>query len=173
MSASSATTYRLGNILINEIAPRPHNSGHYTIEACPISQYDAHIKAILGLPIPGGQIRFHTRDMNAIMLNILGGSHPVAHERAVDEAISMGVSLHMYGKGDGRPGRKMGHVTVIGSSMQDIEHQIQPLVELVDGIRAERATPRENLKLEQCSPHSGAAKTCGASEITGITPQHR
>ncbi|MCJ1404126.1 phosphoribosylaminoimidazole carboxylase ade2 [Xylographa trunciseda] len=127
-----------GDIIINEIAPRPHNSGHYTIEACPISQYDAHVKAVLGLPIPVGQVRFHTRDTNAIMLNILGGAKPDTHTNVILEAIKCGVNLHMYGKGSGRPGRKMGHITVIAGTMEDAERQIEPLVRLVDKIRAER-----------------------------------
>ncbi|MCJ1474095.1 phosphoribosylaminoimidazole carboxylase ade2 [Lambiella insularis] len=157
-----------GDILINEIAPRPHNSGHYTIEACPISQYDAHIKAILGLPIPKRQIRFSTGDTNAIMLNILGGADPVAHERAIEQAMTMGVGLHMYGKGNGRPGRKMGHVTVVGSSMPEVERQIEPLIQVVDSIRAERdQPPTEAVEIEQRSSHALTTKTNDIMESSG------
>ena len=145
--------------MINEIAPRPHNSGHYTIEACPISQYDSHIKAVLGLPIPVDQVRFHTRDTNAIMLNILGGAEPHTHRSVVLEAMNLGVNVHMYGKGSGRPGRKMGHITVLASTMEEAERQIEPLIKLVDKIRADRfrdapsnsSTPKKSLSDQNAS----------------------
>ena len=131
-----------GKLLINEIAPRPHNSGHYTIEACPISQYDAHVRAILGLPIPEGGTRLTTPDTHAVMLNILGGARPDTHLIAAQEAMSVrGATIHLYGKGDARPGRKMGHITVVAGSMNEAESQIEPLVKLIDQIRAERKHP--------------------------------
>ncbi|MCJ1384774.1 phosphoribosylaminoimidazole carboxylase ade2 [Xylographa soralifera] len=153
-----------GDLLINEIAPRPHNSGHYTIEACPISQYDAHVKAVLGLPIPVGQVRFHTRDTNAIMLNILGGARPDTHSSVILEAIKLGVNLHMYGKGDGRPGRKMGHVTVLASTMEEAERQIAPLVRLVDKIRAER--------YQETAPKSDTGTTILSKQNIHISQTH-
>ena len=104
--------------MVNEIAPRPHNSGHYTIEACPISQYDAHIRAVLDLPIPTGGTQFMTPDTTAVMLNVLGGAQPHTHKLVLAKAMTIrGARIHMYGKGDGRPGRKMGHVTVIAGSI--------------------------------------------------------
>ncbi|MCJ1395198.1 phosphoribosylaminoimidazole carboxylase ade2 [Xylographa bjoerkii] len=153
-----------GDILINEIAPRPHNSGHYTIEACPISQYDAHLKAVLGLPIPVGQIRFHTRDTHAIMLNILGGTQPDTHTSVILEAMKLGVNLHMYGKGNGRPGRKMGHITVLASTMEEAERQIEPLVTLVDKIRAER--------YRETPSKSSAGKSSLSDPNTNISQNH-
>ncbi|MCJ1316384.1 phosphoribosylaminoimidazole carboxylase ade2 [Xylographa vitiligo] len=153
-----------GDILINEIAPRPHNSGHYTIEACPISQYDAHVKAVLGLPVPVGQVRFHTHDTNAIMLNILGGAKPDTHSSVILEAVKLGVNLHMYGKGDGRPGRKMGHITVLASTMDEAERQIEPLVRLVDKIRADR--------FEQTPPTSSAGATAPSKQNIHIHLNH-
>lgn len=127
----------VGTLLVNEIAPRPHNSGHYTIEGCLISQYEAHIRAILRLPITSTKMRnTHTF---ALMINILGGAQPQSHLRAVQKALSMeGAAIHMYGKGDARPGRKMGHVTVIASSMAEVEDLAKPLIKVVDQIRAER-----------------------------------
>ena len=65
-----------GDLLINEIAPRPHNSGHYTIEACPVSQYEAHLRAILDLPLSQKALRLREP---SIMLNILGGEAPDSH----------------------------------------------------------------------------------------------
>ncbi len=132
-----------GKLLINEIAPRPHNSGHYTIEACQISQYEAHIRAILRLPIPGTSIKMRTSNTFAVMANILGGAQPHTHHRAAQAALSIdGAFIHLYGKGDARPGRKMGHVTIIANSMEEAEDLARPLIEIVDQIRAEwKSTP--------------------------------
>jgi len=133
---------RTGTLLVNEIAPRPHNSGHYTIEACHMSQYEAHLRAILQIPIPHGSLTMKTPDTNAIMLNILGGSQPNSHILVGHKALdTQGASLHLYGKGDARPGRKMGHITLIASSMPEAEQRIQPLISRVDKIRAERNNP--------------------------------
>ncbi|KAH9874064.1 hypothetical protein IAQ61_004692 [Plenodomus lingam] len=117
-------------LLINEIAPRPHNSGHYTIEACPISQYDAHLRAILDLPITQASLRLKEP---AIMLNILGGSTPDSHVQVAHKALeSPNASVHLYGKGDARPGRKMGHITLTAPTLAAAEHEIQPLIAFVD-----------------------------------------
>lgn len=119
------------SLLINEIAPRPHNSGHYTIEACPLSQYDAHLRAILDLPIPDASLQLREP---AIMLNILGGSTGDAHVKfAYEHALANPrTSVHLYDKGDGTPGRKMGHVTVTAHSMSECETLIAPLIHQVD-----------------------------------------
>jgi phosphoribosylaminoimidazole carboxylase len=119
------------SLLINEIAPRPHNSGHYTIEACPISQYDAHLRAILDLPIPESSLQLR---QPAIMLNILGGKTPDAHVKLVYEhALPLDrCSVHLYEKGAGTPGRKMGHVTVTAHTMSEAETLIAPLIHQVD-----------------------------------------
>lgn len=125
-----------GTLLVNEIAPRPHNSGHYTIEACPLSQYDAHLRAILDLPIQQKDIRLKEP---AVMLNILGGRRPHDHVDIADQALKIpGACVHMYGKGDGRPGRKMGHVTITNVTTAQAEHDIAPLIQAVDTLRAER-----------------------------------
>ena len=131
----------VGTLLVNEIAPRPHNSGHYTIEACSMSQYEAHIRAILGLPITERSTQMRNSNTFAVMLNILGGAEPRTHLGVAQEALSIqGASIHLYGKGDARPGRKMGHVNVLASSMEEAEDLIQPLVTHVDQIRAARAS---------------------------------
>jgi phosphoribosylaminoimidazole carboxylase len=117
-------------LLINEIAPRPHNSGHYTIEACPLSQYDAHLRAILDLPIPTESLRMREP---AVMLNILGGKTADAHLDTVKAALSNPrTSVHQYGKGNGTLGRKMGHLTVTAHSMSECETLIAPLIHTVD-----------------------------------------
>lgn len=117
-------------LLINEIAPRPHNSGHYTIEGCPISQYEAHLRAILDLPL-------HQEDLQlrepAIMLNILGGSTPDSHRAFAKEALKhRRTKIHLYGKGQAKKGRKMGHITVTAPTMSEAETLIQPMIDYSD-----------------------------------------
>ena len=92
-----------GRVLVNEIAPRPHNSGHWTIDACPCSQFELHVRAVAGLPLPPGQ-----RHADAVMKNLVGPD-----EVALWPAIvaTPGLIPHLYGKAEARPGRKMGHVT--------------------------------------------------------------
>ena len=94
---------RDGRVLANEVAPRPHNSGHWTIDACPMSQFEAHIRAIAGLPLPPA-----VRHSDAVMKNLVGPA-----EAALWSAIvaSPGLIPHHYGKEEARPGRKIGHVT--------------------------------------------------------------
>jgi phosphoribosylaminoimidazole carboxylase len=121
------------DLLINEIAPRPHNSGHYTIEACPISQYEAHLRAILDLPLPASGLRLREP---AIMLNILGGNTPDSHLRVAAKALEFpNASTHLYGKGEARPGRKMGHITVTAPTLAAADFEIQPLIDLVDDMK--------------------------------------
>jgi len=134
-------------LVVNEIAPRPHNSGHYTIEACPMSQYEAHLRAILDLPIPEKALRLKEP---AIMLNILGGQKPDSHVQIAREALkSPNASLHLYGKGDARPGRKMGHITLTAPTLAEAEAEIQPLVDFVDNMKGKPLGPREtNSKAE-------------------------
>lgn len=91
-------------ILVNELAPRPHNSGHYSIEACNVSQFAAHVLSICGLPIP--PIRLEER---AVMRNLLGSDLPNALSEWHDHPEW---HVHDYGKAEVRPGRKMGHITV-------------------------------------------------------------
>jgi phosphoribosylaminoimidazole carboxylase len=130
------------SLVVNEIAPRPHNSGHYTIEACHMSQYEAHIKAILPDMAPRirpGATSLLVPTSAAIMLNILGGPQPESHLLVVEAAQDVSeAKVHLYGKGDGRPGRKMGHITMIGASMSECETKMQPLINMVDALRAHR-----------------------------------
>jgi phosphoribosylaminoimidazole carboxylase len=131
------------SLVINEIAPRPHNSGHYTIEACYMSQYEAQLNAII--PGSASKIPQGATEMEkpaAIMLNILGGPQPSSHLLVSEAARQiLGAKVHLYGKGDGRPGRKMGHITITGSSMSECEIKMHPLIQLVDAIRAHRDDP--------------------------------
>ncbi|MBL8520482.1 MAG: 5-(carboxyamino)imidazole ribonucleotide synthase [Betaproteobacteria bacterium] len=100
-----------GKLLINEIAPRPHNSGHYTIDACRTSQFEQQVRVLCGLPL--GDPSQHTP---AVMVNLLGGIwRGEGYKLAPDWSAVLkhpGAHLHLYGKREARPGRKMGHVTV-------------------------------------------------------------
>ena len=92
-----------GNVLVNEIAPRPHNSGHWTIDACPASQFELHVRAVAGLPLPTAR-----RHSDAVMKNLVGPEEAALWPRILDWP---GLIPHLYGKLEARPGRKMGHVT--------------------------------------------------------------
>jgi 5-(carboxyamino)imidazole ribonucleotide synthase len=94
---------RDGTVLANEIAPRPHNSGHWTIDACPASQFELHVRAIAGLPLPPA-----ARHSDAVMKNLVG---PVEAARWPAILAAPGLIPHLYGKTVAHPGRKMGHVT--------------------------------------------------------------
>ena len=97
-----------GRLLLNEIAPRPHNSGHYTLDACRTSQFEQQVRVLCGLPL--GDPSLHTP---AVMVNLLGDIWRRGAEPAWDAVLRHpGAHLHLYGKREARPGRKMGHVTV-------------------------------------------------------------
>lgn len=133
------------NLLINEIAPRPHNSGHYTIEACRISQFEAHICAILNLPIPSESTRLLNPQTYAVMVNLLGGAQADSHLQAAYLARTIPTArVHLYGKDDARPGRKMGHVTFTAGSAEELEEQVKPLVDFIDKMRAESGTASDS-----------------------------
>ncbi|SDF51772.1 5-(carboxyamino)imidazole ribonucleotide synthase [Limimonas halophila] len=91
-----------GEVLVNELAPRPHNSGHWTLDACPASQFEQHVRAVTGLPLAPAQ-----RHSDAVMDNLLG--HDADRWREIVHEPN--ARLHLYGKAEVRPGRKMGHVT--------------------------------------------------------------
>ncbi|HEX2909678.1 MAG TPA: 5-(carboxyamino)imidazole ribonucleotide synthase [Chloroflexia bacterium] len=98
-----------GEVLINELAPRPHNSGHYTIEACPSSQFDNLLRAILDLPLGSTELI-----APAAMVNLLGQNKRTDGPDGLEQALAVpGANVHLYGKAESRPGRKMGHVTAL------------------------------------------------------------
>ncbi len=105
-----------GQILVNEVAPRPHNSGHHTIDSAQTSQYQQHLRAICNLPLGStSQLR------PAVMLNLLGepGHRGLVRYEGVEACLALeGVHLHLYGKANTAPFRKMGHVTVTAATMK-------------------------------------------------------
>lgn len=105
-----------GELLANEMAPRPHNSGHYTIDANVTNQFEQQLRALVGLPL--GDSRLHSQ---AVMVNILGDIWKNGAEPAWDKIFARSeLKLHLYGKHEPRPGRKMGHYTVIGADQETV-----------------------------------------------------
>ena len=109
------------DIIVNEIAPRPHNSGHYSIEACDFSQFDTHILGVLGLPLP--KIHLH---QPAVMLNVLG-QHMEKAQAYVQENPS--AHLHLYGKLEAKHNRRVVHSTGISSEPDRVEDRWEKKVE--------------------------------------------
>ena len=104
-----------GRLLVNEIAPRPHNSGHYTLDACETSQFEQQLRALCGLPL--GVARLHTP---AVMVNLLGELWRDGHAPPWEAVLRHPrAKLHLYGKREARPGRKMGHVTCLGATVEE------------------------------------------------------
>jgi 5-(carboxyamino)imidazole ribonucleotide synthase len=120
-----------GGLVVNEMAPRPHNSGHYTIDACDASQFDLQVHAMAGLPLP--QPRQHSP---AIMLNLLGDvwfdADGELREPDWYAVLSLpGTHLHLYGKLDARAGRKMGHLTITGPDIASVKNVARRAAELL------------------------------------------
>ncbi len=118
-----------GKLLLNESAPRPHNSGHYTIEGCVTSQFENHVRAVLGLPLGSAGLRKPA----VAMINLLGTDRRDAQIDISKEALGTADGhLHVYGKLDSKPGRKMAHYTLLGDDMEETYGRAQSLTE---GIR--------------------------------------
>ena len=111
------------NVLLNEVAPRPHNSGHHTIDSCTTSQYEQHIRAVLGWPLGSTE-----NTSAAVMLNLLGEpafEGPVYYQ-GLDSILNIpGVKCHFYGKQETRPYRKMGHITIIDKDITKATEKAQ------------------------------------------------
>ncbi len=106
-----------GKVLVNELAPRPHNSGHHTIEGCNTSQYEQLLRVIVGMPLGDTATTAHT-----VMINII--EPPIEKKGNTQNALSAisklpGVHIHWYGKTEGRPGRKMGHINITAKTHED------------------------------------------------------
>lgn len=118
-----------GELLLNESAPRPHNSGHYTIEGCITSQFENHIRAVCGLPLGDAGL---TKPA-AVMINLLGTDlRPAVIENAESALTEPNGHLHSYGKLQSKPGRKMAHYTLLGDDLNDI---YEKALKLTDDIR--------------------------------------
>lgn len=110
---------RDGRLLVNEIAPRPHNSGHLTIDACVASQFEQQLRAVCGLPLGSTELL-----RPAAMANLLGDLWAGGDPRWESACAVPGVALHLYGKKEPRPGRKMGHLTALGASPEEARRRV-------------------------------------------------
>jgi 5-(carboxyamino)imidazole ribonucleotide synthase len=118
-----------GEILVNEIAPRPHNSGHHTIEANFTSQFEQHFRAVMNMPLGNTDTR-----CPAAMVNLLGeeGYTGDAYVEGMDEALSQkGVYVHLYGKKTTKPFRKMGHVTILDNEVEKLKKRALHIKEMI------------------------------------------
>ncbi|KAI6040675.1 Phosphoribosylaminoimidazole carboxylase [Pisolithus marmoratus] len=142
-----------GSIYINEIAPRPHNSGHYAIEACETSQFENHLRAVLSLPLGSTALKVPS----ATMLNIIGASPSMEeiHTFAATALTVPGCAVHLYGKSECRKGRKMGHVTVVGDSDATVRARLRPLLSALPGGGAREAEELERYAPLPQQPGSG------------------
>jgi 5-(carboxyamino)imidazole ribonucleotide synthase len=110
-------------VLVNEMAPRPHNSGHFTIDACETSQFEQQVRMMCGMP--AGSSRQHTA---VVMWNILGDIWPQDGTPAWDEVLRLGnMKLHLYGKTEARAGRKMGHINCLARDTNEARQQLDDL----------------------------------------------
>ena len=112
---------KTGNILVNEVAPRPHNSGHHTIDSAITSQYEQHLRGILNLPLGSTQMT-----SPSVMVNLLGadGFTGDAHYEGLAECLAIeGVKIHLYGKKMTKPFRKMGHATIIAPTIEEAKEK--------------------------------------------------
>ncbi len=120
---------RDGDVLVNEVAPRPHNSGHQTINANVTSQYEQHLRAILGLPLGATDII-----LPSAMVNLLGeaGYTGPAKYQGLDDLLSIeGASIFLYGKKETRPQRKMGHVTIIDQNPDELKRKVEEVKKVI------------------------------------------
>ncbi len=118
-----------GNILVNEVAPRPHNSGHHTIECNVTSQFEQHLRAILNWPLGSTEI-----EKQGVMLNVLGAPDHVGstvYEGLIEIIKIPGVYPHLYGKTTTKPNRKMGHITIASKSMEDAKKKADQVKQLL------------------------------------------
>jgi 5-(carboxyamino)imidazole ribonucleotide synthase len=121
-----------GELLINEVAPRPHNSGHHTIDSCYTSQFEQHLRSILNLPLGSTVMK-----CPSVMVNLLGaeGSNGTAVYEGLEACLALpGVKLHLYGKANTKPFRKMGHATILADTLEeamDIAQKVQQTLRIV------------------------------------------
>lgn len=114
-------------VFLNESAPRPHNSGHYTLNACLTSQFHNHVRSVLGLPL--GDTTLTSK--YAVMLNLLGTQNQITKLEPINEFLKVkNGHLHLYGKLNSKPGRKMGHFTICGSNKDEMFQTAQKLKEI-------------------------------------------
>ena len=120
---------RYGEVLVNEVAPRPHNSGHQTINANITSQYEQHLRAILGLPLGATDIILPSAMVN--LLGEAGYTGPAKYEGLDDLLAIEGASIFLYGKKETRPQRKMGHVTIVDQNADELKRKVEEVKKVI------------------------------------------
>ncbi|MDC1528441.1 5-(carboxyamino)imidazole ribonucleotide synthase [Gammaproteobacteria bacterium] len=120
---------RDGEVLVNEVAPRPHNSGHQTINANITSQYEQHLRAILGLPLGATDIILPSAMVN--LLGEAGYTGPAKYEGLDDLLAIEGASIFLYGKKETRPQRKMGHVTIVDQNADELKRKVEEVKKVI------------------------------------------
>lgn len=156
-----------GSLLLNEIAPRPHNSGHYTIEACATSQYEQHLRAILGWPLGDTSLVVGA----SIMLNILGEGSGPQGKRKAEELMARamqapGTAVHWYGK-EVQNKRKLGHITIVGPDNETAQQRLH----FIDAAAADamdaasRAYAEATSEVFKSDQHGEAATAAGSTEL--------
>jgi 5-(carboxyamino)imidazole ribonucleotide synthase len=116
-----------GRLLVNEMAPRPHNSGHFTMDACSADQFEQQLRALCGLPLA------HPWLLSSVaMINLLGDLWSNGEPRWEEALQRPGVRLHLYGKTEARPGRKMGHLNCLST---DPDRALATAIETRDALR--------------------------------------
>ncbi|HEY9806790.1 MAG TPA: 5-(carboxyamino)imidazole ribonucleotide synthase [Candidatus Obscuribacterales bacterium] len=125
-----------GKVLVNEIAPRTHNSGHFSLDACETSQFEQHLRAVCGLPLGNPALN----SAGAVMVNLLGyeQSHSDYLEKRQQIAKIPQAQVHWYGKSEARPGRKLGHVTVLLSAQTAPREQALAIAQEIEAIWYQR-----------------------------------
>jgi len=124
-----------GRLLFNELAPRVHNSGHYTLEACACSQFENHVRAVMGWPLGATALRAPA----AVMVNLLGAHAGGGRPHGLHRALAVpDVHVHLYGKTRVAPGRKMGHVTALGADLESARERAERAAAAI-GFDVERA----------------------------------
>lgn len=118
-----------GEVIVNEMSPRPHNSGHHTIESIITSQFEQHLRAILNLPLGSTKLK-----LPSVMINILGTEGhegPVMYEGLTESMAIDGVKIHLYGKKITKPYRKMGHITIMSSTLESALKKADKIKQLI------------------------------------------
>jgi 5-(carboxyamino)imidazole ribonucleotide synthase len=116
LDESNPAALGLGGLVVNEMAPRPHNSGHYSMDACDVSQFELQVRTLANLPLV--QPRQHSP---AIMLNLMGDIWPEGGVPPWEQVLALpGTHLHLYGKLRAAKGRKMGHLNITGSTIEQV-----------------------------------------------------
>jgi 5-(carboxyamino)imidazole ribonucleotide synthase len=119
-----------GRVLVNELAMRPHNSGHWTIDGAVTSQFEQHLRAVLDLPLGDPRARAPW----SVMVNVLGGAYEDLYRSYLHVmARDPGVKVHLYGK-TVKPGRKVGHVTVTGDDLDDCRARARHAADFITGV---------------------------------------